>query len=301
MEGQRSDKLSGHLSVAGAYTIFGLNIVFCKDIANSEVISPVVLFTFRALGASALFWLLSFLVPRERIERGDFPKIALASFVGLFVPQMTFLMAITMATTIDTAIIGTLGPVFTMLFAFMFLKEPITGMKAGGVALSFVGVIYLIFNSVHSGGVASTSPAGLALLLLNSLSFSLYLGMFRPLISKYSVVTFMKWTFLFSLLLSLPFAAKGLLSTDYSAIPAGIRWEIGYLVFFATFVAYFLIPYGQKHIRPTLVSLYTYLQPIIAAIVSIWVGMDVLTWQKVLATALVVGGVILVSRSRAKC
>jgi drug/metabolite transporter (DMT)-like permease len=301
MEGQRSDKLSGHLSVAGAYTIFGLNIVFCKDIANSEVISPVVLFTFRALGASALFWLLSLLVPRERIERGDSPKIALASFVGLFVPQMTFLMAITMATTIDTAIIGTLGPVFTMLFAFLFLKEPITGMKAGGVALSFVGVIFLIFNSVHSGGVASTTPAGLALLLLNSLSFSLYLGMFRPLISKYSVVTFMKWTFLFSLLLSLPFAAKGLLTTDYSAIPAGIRWEIGYLVFFATFVAYFLIPYGQKHIRPTLVSLYTYLQPIIAAIVSIWVGMDVLTWQKVLATALVVGGVILVSRSRAKC
>ena len=301
MEGQRSDKLSGHLSVAGAYTIFGLNIVFCKDIANSEVISPVVLFTFRALGASALFWLLSFLVPRERIERGDFPKIALASFVGLFVPQMTFLMAITMATTIDTAIIGTLGPVFTMLFAFLFLKEPITGKKAGGVALSFVGVIFLIFNSVHSGGVASTTPAGLALLLLNSLSFSLYLGMFRPLISKYSVVTFMKWTFLFSLLLSLPFAAKGLLTTDYSAIPAGIRWEIGYLVFFATFVAYFLIPYGQKHIRPTLVSLYTYLQPIIATIVSIWVGMDVLTWQKVLATALVVGGVILVSRSRAKC
>ena len=301
MEGQRSDKLSGHLSVAGAYTIFGLNIVFCKDIANSEVISPVVLFTFRALGASALFWLLSFLVPLERIERGDFPKIALASFVGLFVPQMTFLMAITMATTIDTAIIGTLGPVFTMLFAFMFLKEPITGMKAGGVALSFVGVIFLIFNSVHSGGVASTTPTGLVLLLLNSLSFSLYLGMFRPLISKYSVVTFMKWTFLFSLLLSIPFAAKGLLTTDYSAIPAGIRWEIGYLVFFATFVAYFLIPYGQKHIRPTLVSLYTYLQPIIAAIVSIWVGMDVLTWQKVLATALVVGGVILVSRSRAKC
>ena len=296
----RADKLLGHLSVAGAYTIFGLNIVFCKDIANSEVISPVVLFTFRALGASALFWLLSFLVPRERIERGDFPKIALASFVGLFVPQMTFLMAITMATTIDTAIIGTLGPVFTMLFAFMFLKEPITGMKAGGVALSFIGVIFLIFNSVHSGGVASTTPAGLALLLLNSLSFSLYLGMFRPLISKYSVVTFMKWTFLFSLLLSLPFAAKGLLSTDYSAIPAGIRWEIGYLVFFATFVAYFLIPYGQKHIRPTLVSLYTYLQPIIAAIISIWVGMDVLTWRKVLATALVVGGVILVSRSRAK-
>lgn len=299
MPAQTGNKLAGHLSVAGAYTIFGLNIVFCKDIANSEAVSPIVLFTLRALGASVLFWLLSFLIPKEKVERGDYLKIAVASFVGLFVPQLTFLKAITMATTIDTAIMGTLGPIFTMIFAFLFLGEPITGKKAGGVALSFAGVIFLIFNSVHEGGVSATSPWGIVLLLLNSLSFSLYLGMFRPLISKYSVVTFSKWTFLFSLLLSLPFSFKGFLTTDFATVPSLVKWEIGYLVFFATFVAYFLIPFGQKYLRPTLVSMYTYLQPIIAAIVSIWAGMDVLTWQKLAATVLIVGGVVLVSRSRA--
>ena len=178
----KTDKLAGHLSIAGAYTIFGLNIVFCKDIANSEAVPPIVLFTMRALGASALFWLLSIFIQKEKVERGDFLKIAAASFVGLFVPQLTFLKAITIATTIDTAIMGTLGPIFTMFFAFLFLGEPITGKKAGGVVLSFIGVIFLIFNSVHEGGVSSTSPWGIALLLLNSLSFSLYLGVFRPLI-----------------------------------------------------------------------------------------------------------------------
>lgn len=294
-----NDKLKGHLSIAAAYTIFGLNLVFCKDIANSQTVSPYVLFTLRAIGASALFWLLALLMPREKVERGDYWKIAMASLVGLFIPQMTFLMAITMTSAIDTAIIGTLGPIFTMFFAFVFLKEPITGMKAGGVALSFAGILYLIFNSVQSGGAAATSPWGVVLLLVNSLSFSLYLGLFRPLIAKYSVVTFMKWSFLFSLLLSLPVSAKGFMTTDFAAIPVNVRWEIGYLVLFATFFAYFLIPYGQKFIRPTLVSMYSYAQPIIAAIVSIWVGVDTLTWQKVLASTLVVGGVVLVSRSRA--
>lgn len=291
--------LKGHLSIAAAYTIFGLNLVFCKDIANSETVSPYVLFTLRAIGASALFWLLSLIMPKEKVDKGDYWKIAAASLVGLFIPQMTFLMAITMTSAIDTAIIGTLGPIFTMVFAFFFLGEPITGKKAGGVALSFAGILFLIFNSVHAGGAAVTSPWGIVLLLVNSLSFSLYLGLFRPLISKYSVVTLMKWTFLFSLLVSLPISAKGLVSTDFVAIPINVRWEIGYLIFFATFVAYFLIPYGQKFIRPTLVSMYSYVQPIIAAIVSIWSGIDTLTWQKVLASALVVGGVILVSRSRA--
>lgn len=294
-----TEKLKGHLSIAAAYLIFGLNLVFSKDIANSQTVSPYVLFSLRAIGASALFWLLSFFMPREKVEKADIWKIAVASLLGLFVPQMTFLMAITMTSAIDTAIIGTLGPIFTMFFAFLFLGEPITGKKAGGVALSFAGVLLLIFNSIHGGGASVTSPWGVVLLLVNSLSFSLYLGIFRPLISKYSVVTFMKWSFLFSLLLSLPVSAGGLLTTDFAAIPPNVRWEIGYLVFFATFVAYFLIPYGQKFIRPTLVSMYSYLQPIIAAIISIWTGLDSLSWQKVLASLLVVGGVVLVSKSRA--
>ena len=78
-----------------------------------------------------------------------------------------------------------------------------------------------------------------------------------------------------------------------------MRWEIGYLIVFATFIAYYLIPYGQKLIRPTLVSMYNYLSPIIATVVSIWTGLDHLTWQKVAAATAIVGGVILVSRSRA--
>ncbi len=294
----RIEKLKGHLSIAGAYTIFGLNIVFCKDIANSALISPIALFTLRAIGASILFWLISFFMPSEKVERKDMPRIAAASMVGLLIPQLTFLMAITMSTSIDTAIMATLGPIFTMIFAFLFLREPITFKKAGGVALSFAGVLFLIFNSVHAGGASATRPMGLVMLLLNSLAFSMYLGIFRPLISKYSVVTFMKWAFLFALLMSLPLSANEMVTMDYTAIPGTVAWEIGYLIVFATFIAYYLIPYGQKHIRPTLVSMYNYMSPIIATVVSIVTGLDTLTWQKIIAAIAIFGGVILVSRSR---
>lgn len=297
--GVASDELRGHFSIAAAYTIFGLNVVLCKDIANSEAVSPYVLFTFRAIGASALFWLLSLVTPREKVARGDLWRIALASFLGLFLTQMTFLVGITMATPIDSAILGTLGPVFTMFFAYFFVGEPITGKKAGGVMVALAGVIFLILNTVHSGGASATTPLGVVMLLLNSLTFSMYLGIFRPLISKYSVVTFMKWAFLFSLLMSLPLSAKEMLCMDYAAIPVVVRWEIGYLIVFATFIAYYLIPYGQKLIRPTLVSMYNYLSPVIATVVSIWMGLDHLSWQKVLAAAAIVSGVILVSKSKA--
>ena len=297
----RANSWSGHLAAAGAYAIFGFNIIFCKDIAQSGAVSPIVLFTLRAIGATALFWALSLFLPKERVSGRELLRIALASFLGLFVPQLTFLAAIGMTTSIDAAVLSSLTPVYTMCFAFLFLGEPITGKKAGGVALSLAGILWLIFNSVHEGGAAVTSPMGVLLLLVNSLSFSFYLGVFRPLISKYSVVTFMKWTFLFSLLVSLPISAKGFVSTDFAAIPVNVRWEIAFLVFFATFVAYFLIPYSQKRLRPTLVSMYSYLQPVIAAVVSIWSGIDTLSWQKVLSALLIVGGVVLVGKSRSSC
>ncbi|MBQ9660176.1 MAG: EamA family transporter [Bacteroidales bacterium] len=294
------NKWAGHLSAAGAYIIFGFNIVLNKDIANSGTVSPMVMFALRAIGATALFWLLSLFLPKEKVSGQDFALIALASFLGLFVPQMSFLFAIAIATPIDTAVLGALTPVYTMLFAFLFLREPISLKKAGGVALSLGGALLLIFNSTHAAGAVSrTQPLGIVLLLINGLSFAGYLGAFRPLISRYSVVTFMKWMFLFSLAYCLPFSWGGLLHTDYAALTSRLAWEVAYVIFFATFVAYFLIPVGQKHLRPTLVSMYSYLQPMIAAALSIAVGMDRFTWQKGLAAVMVFVGVFLVNRSRA--
>ena len=135
-------------------------------------------------------------------------------------------------------------------------------------------------------------------MFLNSLSFSLYLGIFKPVIQKYSVVTFMKWIFLFSAVMSLPMSFREVVSLSWTHIPAIQMWELGYLIVFSTFISYFLIPLGQKIIRPTLVSMYSYIQPIIATVISIIIGMDILTWQKVVAAAMVFGGVFIVSRSR---
>ena len=186
-----------------------------------------------------------------------------------------------------------------MIIAAIALKEPITLKKAGGVLLSFCGVIYLIVSGVYSSSaVAQTSVAGVVLIILNSLCFSLYLGIFKPVIAKYSVVTFMKWIFLFSTLMALPFAGKEVVTADYASLPTNFVWELAFLIICATFVAYFLIPLGQKNIRPTLVSMYSYVQPIVAIVISIYVGMDTLSFTKVLAAVTVFAGVLLVNYSK---
>jgi drug/metabolite transporter (DMT)-like permease len=258
------------------------------------------LFCLRATGAAILFWLLSLFMPKEKVPPKDLLQIFVASMLGLFLTQMSFLKAITMTTSIDLSITNTCTPIMTMFVAAIVLKEPITFKKIGGVLVSLAGVLLLIFNSVGLGGGATeTKPLGIVLTILNALTFALYLGIFRPLITKYNVVTFMKWMFLFSMLVALPLNAKSFFQLPFGQMESKVLWQVAYVVVFATFVAYFLIPVGQKRLRPTLVSMYNYVQPIIATLISIIIGLDHLTWKKLVAMALVFTGVWIVNQSRA--
>ena len=294
-------RISGHIACFMAYAIFGVNIIVCKDLTSGHLISPIGIFTLRSLGAGLMFWILSLFLPAEKVEKKDYLKILAAAFLGYFVTQLTFLVAIPDVTPMHCSIISSMSPIYTMFIAAIVLKEPLTWKKAGGVALSLCGILFLIFNNASgTSGASESKLSGIFLMFLNSLSFSLYLGIFKPVIAKYSVVTFMKWIFLFSALMSLPLSFKEVVSLEWTKIPSVQMWELGFLIVFATFISYFLIPFGQKRIRPTLVSMYSYIQPIIATIISIILCMDILTWQKLMAALMVFAGVFIVSRSRAK-
>ena len=291
----------GHLASAAAYIIFGINVVVCRDIAVDGSIAPVVLFSMRALVAGALFWLVSLFGPKEKVPPKDLLRMAGAGLLGLLLPQLTFLYASGHTTPVDLSVMSTSTPIFTMFVAAIFLREPITWKKALGVAISFGGILWLILQSTFgaASGPSQTEPIGIMYCFANYIVFALYLGTCRPLIARYSPVTSMKWMFLAATLVSLPFSLPQLPVTQFDAVPASVWWEIGYMIFFSTFLAYWLIPVGQQRIRPTLVSMYGYLQPIIAIAVAIWVGQDRLTLTKVVAALLVFTGVWVVNQSRA--
>ena len=290
----------GHLACFVAYAIFGFNIIVCKDLTSGQLISPLSIFCLRSIGAGALFWLISLFAPKEKIERKDYVKIFAASILGFFVCQISFLIGLPHITPMDCSVLSAISPIYTMIIAAIVLKEPLTLQKVAGVIISFLGIIYLIVSRTAAAGVAETTLFGIIMIIFNSLSFSLYLGIFKPLIGKYSVVTFMKWIFLFAFVVSIPFSAKEIITLNWSTIPTIQLAELAYLIFCATFITYFLIPLGQKRIRPTLVSMYSYVQPIIAIVISICIGMEMLTWQKMLAAIMVFGGVVVVSYSKSR-
>ena len=294
---KKNSTLVGNLACLVAYGIFGFNIISCKSIALDGNITPMALFCLRSFGATALFWIWSmFTAPREQIEKKDAWKVAVASFLGLFMTQLSFLFAITQTTAVDASIMSTLSPIMALVISALVIRERITWSGILGIVLSLIGVLILIFNCVSiRSGADSTSIWGILGMLVNTLCFASYVGIFKPLIQKYSVVTFMKWMFLFSSLMALPFAFGAFRESNLAAVPMDVVWQVLFVVVAATFIAYFLIPIGQKRLRPVVVCMYTYVQPVIAMIIALALGLDTLNALKVTATVLVFTGVGLVN------
>ncbi|GHT61038.1 membrane protein [Bacteroidia bacterium] len=289
---------AGHGALSAAYVIFGLNTPIMKSVLMDGEISPLALAFFRIAGAALLFWIASVFVPKEKVSRRDLLLLFGASMAGIFFNQLFFGIGLSKTSPIDASVITTVAPILTMILAAFFLKEPITWLKAIGVLIGASGALLLIFNNNLDRGGASF--AGNLFCILSTLSFVIYLTAFKNLIMRYSAVTLMKWMFLFAFICSLPVCWHDASAIDYNALPVNIWLEVLYVVGLATFLSYLLIPIGQKYLRPTIVSMYNYVQPIVSSLVAVAIGMDVFGWKKALAAILVFVGVYVVTQSKSR-
>jgi drug/metabolite transporter (DMT)-like permease len=293
--------MKGHLALFVAYVIFGLNTPVSKIVLMHGEVSAMALTFYRFAGAAVLFWLASLFIKKTHVPFADILLFMGASLFGILINQMSFVVGLSLTSPIDASVITTLAPILTMILAAFFLKEPITWKKVTGVFIGAAGALLLVLNSNAVGhGHENTSVEGNLLCILSCLSFAIYLTAFKTLINRHGAITSMKWMFLFATIFASPFCARDVLSVNYAEMPTDIYLNIAYVVVLATFVSYLLIPIGQKRLRPTVVSMYNYLQPIISSLVAVILGMDIFGWTKGAASLLVFLGVYIVTQSKSR-
>lgn len=290
-------KKYGHLALFTANFIFGLNNPLTRTIIP-DIISPLTVTFFRMIGGAVLFWVTSLFVKNEKMSPKDIVKLFFAALFGLVFNQYPFLYGLSLTSPIDASLVITLLPIVTMLLASIIIKEPITWLKTIGVIVGASGALMLILSST-SGGV-SGNFRGDIIILGSTFSFALYLTLFKELISKYSPIHTMKWMFLFGTLMTLPISFKPLMQTDFASFDFTVYLKILYIVVFATFLSYILIAVGQKTLRPTTLSMYNYLQPVVASLVTVVIGMDKFSYMNVFSALLVFSGVYIVTQSKSK-
>ena len=246
-------KLKGHAALLAANIVWGLNAPIGKSVLWSEAnpggVSPFALSVYRMVGAALLFWAVSLFLPRERVAPRDIFLLLLASVFGIQLNQMLFLWGLSLTSPIDTSIIATIVPVLTMVLATLFLREPITWLKAGGVFLGCAGAVILILVSQHGTGHTS-SVKGDVLCIVSAISFATYLTAFRNVIVRYSPVTTMKWMFLFAAIAAVAIYYRPLTEVDYAGLAARTWAGIGYVVVGATFFSYLMVPIAHRPAPP---------------------------------------------------
>lgn len=292
-------KLKGHLAMAGANIMWGVMAPMVKICLASGLVTTVMLTSFRMYGGALLFWFASIFFPKEHVAPKDFLWLFGAAMFGIVLNQGSYIFGVSHTAPGEAAIVTTTMPIWVMLLAWVILKEPVTLKKAGGIALGGCGAVLLVLGSATSVSVSGDNPTlGDIFVLSAQFSYALYLTLFRNFIKKYSIITLMKWMFTFAALVIMPFSLGDIVRADWGGMGLPELGGAFYVVFCGTFLAYILTMVGQKNLRPTLVGMYNYVQPIVAMVLSIVLGLDAFTPTKALAVCLIFTGVYLVTISR---
>ena len=278
-----------------ATSIFGFNHTIAKELMP-DVLSPNALLYCRVLGAAICFWVISLFFKNEKINFKDFRLIIICAFFGMGLNMITSLNGLYNSTPINSAIITTLAPIFIFIISVVLLKEKITKIKYLGVFIGFIGTITLILLNEKSIANAPNINLGNFYFFINSLSYAIYFVLVKPLTKKYSMITIMKWLFLFSIIINMPFGLLEFTEINWAVISKNSLIKISYVVFCTTFLVYLLNLYALKNLKASTVGMFIYLQPVIGILFAIYRGADKLTVADITSVILVFTGVYLVSK-----
>lgn len=290
-----NSKAPAFIAAFSAALIYAVSFTIAKDVMPTYV-KPFGFILLRVAGATLLFWLLGLFAKKEKIERNDFLTIAAAAFFGVALNMLTFFKGLSLTTPISASVIMVTTPILVLVLSAIILKEKITSIKVLGILMGLSGAILLIAygQSLNAG---ENAVLGNLLVFVNASSYAMYLIVVKKLTQKYHPFTFIKWLYLFGLVMVIPFSISEALEIQWQAINSTILLKIIFVVVFTTFCAYLFNIFALTKLKPTTLSSFIYLQPLLATIYALLVGSDKIDTIKIIAAILIFSGVFLVTKS----
>jgi drug/metabolite transporter (DMT)-like permease len=286
-----------HLAVLGTNLFFAANFSLIKFISPS-LIKPIGLNVLR-VGLSLVFFWLASLTEKNTppLRKKDLGRFILCGLSGVAVNQMLFLKGLTLTTTVHASLLMLVTPILVTIFALWVLKEHFTIYKALGLSLGVAGAAVLVLQR-QNGGNSSDMLWGDILIIINATSYSLYFILVKPLMQHYSPLHVIRWVFSFGFFMILPFGWSETIEINWSQFEWQHYASLFTIIFFGTFLAYFFNAYGIQHLGAGNTGSYIYTQPVFAVLIAMILLGERLSWDKVIAGALIFAGVFLVSRKK---
>jgi drug/metabolite transporter (DMT)-like permease len=231
---------------------------------GGEEIFPEALAMIRMLGGALFFCAFQAIVrvrkaERAPISRRDHLRLVGLSVIGIALNQTLFLMGLRWTSPFSTSLLGATIPVFAAGLAVLFGKERLRLRTVIGLTLAILGVLSLIGNG--------SLDRGAILVALNSLSYAAYVVLSRDVVLRVGALRAVAWIFTYAALLFVPFGMRAMIAQ--LPVLTGRGWMfVLYILALPTIVAYLLNAWALGRSSATMVTVYIYLQPLIAAVLA---------------------------------
>lgn len=252
---------------------------------------------FRVAGGALAFYILQRLNGSLALDkRSHYLYFAVFALFGIILNQLFFFHGLSLTTATNTSLLAVLIPVFAIVVSSFVGNDKLTWRKILGIVVAGCGVIYLIDPTKAS--FSSTTTQGDILVLLNSLSYAIYLAISKKLISHYGSLKSIAWLFIFGSLVNVPFGLYFLQDVNLPQVPTHAWLALAAVVIFPTILAYYWNTWALTRVEPSIVAVYVYLQPLIGTILAITILGEKWNPRIFTAMALIFLGVFLVTRKR---
>ena len=275
--------------------LYGLNFTIAKSVMNENFIKPFGFVLLRVAGATVLFWIMSLFLPKQKIEKKDYLKLFVAAIFGVMINMLLFFKGLEHTSPIHASAITITVPIIILILSAIILKENVSKLKIVGVTLGLIGALVLTIYG-KSARAGDNVPLGNLYVFLNAISYSIYVIMIKKLTYKYHPFTFIKWLFLFGLIILIPFGYNDLIAVEWHTFTPNAIWSVVFVIVGATFGTYLFNPLALNKLKASTVGIFIYLQPVIAGLFAISIGADFIDSIKIGAMLLIFLGVFLVSK-----
>lgn len=286
-------KILPHIALFAVNLIYALNYSIAKDVMP-DYIGPSGFILLRVIGGSFLFFLTYIFFIKEKVNSPDIVRLIFCGLFGVAINQLFFFEGLNLTTPINAAIIMTVSPILVIIFSAIIIKEKITIRKIFGIFLGLTGAATLILKS---GAISLNNDyfVGNFLVFVNATSYSIYLVIVKGLMTKYNPITVMFYVFSFGLIFVFPFGISELSNVSLEIFTLEIFLKVGFVVICTTFLAYLFNAFALKSLNPSVVSIYIYLQPVLATVIAIILKSDSLDLVKIISSVFIFSAVFLVS------
>jgi drug/metabolite transporter (DMT)-like permease len=289
----KNNSVLSHVALLIVALIYGANYTIAKGLLGAQFILPLGLVLFRVLIAAIMFFVIHTLFVRERVERKDWVLLAFSSLFGVVINQIFFIAGLKYTTPINAAVLMVTTPILVLVISTLVNREKLSLLKSLGVLLGAGGTLMLIMSK---GSLSfSGNLKGDIFILINAISYAIYLVMIKPLMNKYSPITIMNWIFIFGLIPVIPLGLQDAVNAQWSLFTPDLWAAFFYVLIFTTIIAYLLNAAALKKVETSIVGVYIYLQPVMATVIALATGKDMLTLDKLIPGLMIVSGVYLAS------